>query len=30
MMGLTLVFSLLQAFYLARYLPASEATQEEN
>ncbi|MEJ2465991.1 MAG: septation protein IspZ [Candidatus Thiodiazotropha sp.] len=30
MMGLTLVFGLLQAFYLARHLPASEATQEEN
>jgi intracellular septation protein len=30
MMGLTLVFSLLQAFYLTRHLPASEATQEEH
>ncbi len=30
MIGLTLVFGLLQAFYLARHLPASEATQEEN
>jgi intracellular septation protein len=30
MMGLTLVFSLLQAFYLARHLPAGEAAQEES
>ncbi|MGD9164300.1 MAG: septation protein A [Chromatiales bacterium] len=30
MMGLILVFSLLQAFYLARYLPGREAAKEEN
>jgi intracellular septation protein len=30
MMGLTLVFVLLQAFYLARYLPGNQTGQEEN
>lgn len=30
MMGLTLVFSLLQALYLARHLPGNETTQEES
>lgn len=30
MMGLTFIFILLQAFYLARYMPATAATNEEN
>jgi intracellular septation protein len=30
MMGLTLVFILLQALYLARYMPAAETTNEES
>ena len=30
MMGLTLIFILLQAFYLARYMPATETTNEES
>ena len=30
MMGLTLVFVLLQAFFLARYLPGNNADREEN
>ncbi len=30
MMGLTLVFILLQAFYLARHMPAAETTNEES
>ena len=30
MMGLTLVFIVLQAFYLARYMPATETTNEES